>query len=112
MTRNVYVIFQDHYSGWTDKWENFDDVGRFINVAGTKESARAIIEDLVLGAYYDRCTGADGELWEADHYDWYELKDDILRFDVVKDEYDMIEVKDDRDTNIYYFEEFDITFED
>lgn len=112
MTRNVYVIFQDHHSMWTDKWDNFDDVGRFINVAGTKESARAIIEDLVLGAYYDRCTGADGDLMMADFYDWYEIPYDILRFDVVKDEYDKMEVKDDGDVDIYYFEEFDITFED
>ena len=112
MTRTVYVIFQDHYSGWTDKWENFDSVMSFINVAGTKEAARDIIEDLVLAAYYDRCTGADNELMMADSYDWYKLQDDILRFDVVKDEYDKMEVKDDRDTDIYYFGEFEVAFED
>ena len=109
MAQKVYVVLHDHVDGYSGEYEyQYSSSRVFVGVAATEQGARGILEEAVLCEYYHAYDGAEMAIANADYYSWYRMEDDILRFDVLKDDQNMIEVDYEGDTDTYYYEEFEI----
>lgn len=108
MKRKVYVVFYDVQSRYTNKYENFDYYREFVNVVGTEEQARGVIEQCILEHYYD----AIMEQETADKHDLalgYSEPTTKLNYELIDEDNKMMISYND-DAYIYYYEEFEIEY--
>ena len=111
MAEKVYLVFKSYDDGMA--YESMRYRNYFKNVVFKNESdARKFIEDEVLEAYYAACDIADSIIMERDAFS-FDDGDDLLRFDVLKDDGKCIHYFDDSDIDCgnYWIEykEFEVT---
>lgn len=109
MTKKVYVVFMNHEDKYSNQYESsYDYWHEFRSVVGTEKNARGIMEELALLDYYERYDDAESEMEEL--WSWDDEKHDVLRFDILEDNYNKMVINSDGSINTYYYEEFEVTF--
>ena len=110
MKQTVYVIFQDHEDKFRPDLEwDADYYHEYVNVFGTANEARGVIQDTVLAAYYEEVARADAEAMIAEYvWDDYSMFEDV-NFEVIEDSDQKIVFDSRGNINTLYFEEIEIT---